>query len=103
MDLAKVALAEGIYDDLSGPYAIAKIIISATWMAQIYWFSDYILASLSQFILAPALWSFWVISFGLPHPVLLLLGPIGASTIVGFFLVILGADIALSLFALSKT
>ena len=61
------------------------------------------LASLSQFILAPALWSFWVIPFGLPHPVLLLLGPNGASTIVGFFLVILGADIALSLFALSKT
>ena len=27
------------------------------------------LGSLSQFLLAPLLWSFWVVPFGLPHPV----------------------------------
>ena len=27
------------------------------------------LASLSQFVLAPLLWSFWLIPFGLPHPI----------------------------------
>ena len=61
------------------------------------------LASLSQFILAPVLWSFWIIPFGLPHPILPLLGPNGAQTIISFFLTILGADIIISLFALSKT
>ena len=60
------------------------------------------LASLSQFILAPVLWSFWIIPFGLPHPILPLLGPNGAQTIISFFLTILGADIIISLFALSK-
>tara|TARA_B100000780_G_scaffold248978_1_gene194528 strand:+ start:69 stop:440 length:372 start_codon:yes stop_codon:yes gene_type:complete len=64
-----------------------EIIISATWMTQICWFLCHILASLSHFILATALWSFWVIPFGLPHPVLLLLWPNGASTIVGFFFI----------------
>ncbi|MCH2164094.1 MAG: glycosyltransferase [Marinovum sp.] len=33
-------------------------------------FQVFFLGSLSQFALAPVLWSFWVVPFGIPHPIL---------------------------------
>ena len=31
-------------------------------------FQAHFLTALSQFVLAPVLWSFWLVLFGLPHP-----------------------------------
>ena len=42
------------------------------------------LLSLCQFVLAPFLWSFWIILFGITHPVELVLGPHGADIVIGF-------------------
>lgn len=41
--------------------------------------------TLSQFVLAPVLWSFWLIPFGFSHPFLTLLPPIGFWVLVGVF------------------
>jgi cellulose synthase/poly-beta-1,6-N-acetylglucosamine synthase-like glycosyltransferase len=49
-------------------------------------FQTLFLAALSQFLLAPVLWSFWVMPFGLPHPVAAVLPPAVVAGLVGLFL-----------------
>ena len=80
-----------------------KLLLQQLGLRRFVGFQIIFLASLSQFILAPVLWSFWIIPFGLPHPILPLLGPNAAQAVISFFLTIIGADIIISLFALSKT
>ncbi len=41
--------------------------------------------TLSQFVLAPLLWSFWLIPFGFAHPFLTILSPLGFWTLVSVF------------------
>lgn len=41
--------------------------------------------TLSQFVLAPVLWSFWLIPFGFHHPFIALLTPVWFWTLVGIF------------------
>lgn len=41
--------------------------------------------TLSQFLLAPLIWSFWLIPLGLPHPVAALLTPAAFWTMAGLF------------------
>ncbi len=43
------------------------------------------LGTLAQFVLAPLLWSFWLIPFGFAHPFVTLLSPVGFWTLVGVF------------------
>ena len=41
--------------------------------------------TLAQFVLAPLLWSFWLIPFGFPHPFITFLPPVWFWTLVGVF------------------
>lgn len=41
--------------------------------------------TLAQFILAPVLWSFWIVPFGVPHPFFELMSPPQFWTMVGMF------------------
>ncbi|PKP72444.1 MAG: glycosyl transferase, partial [Alphaproteobacteria bacterium HGW-Alphaproteobacteria-6] len=43
------------------------------------------LGSLSQAVLAPVLWSFWLLAFGLPHPLRAVLPEAALSALVGLF------------------
>jgi hypothetical protein len=49
-------------------------------------FQIFFLAALSQFLLAPLLWSFWLAVFGLPHPFVDALPDWGVWTVTGLFL-----------------
>ena len=44
------------------------------------------LGSLSQVVLAPLLWSFWAVPFGLPHPVVTVIGPAATLGLGALFL-----------------
>ena len=44
------------------------------------------LTTILQFVLAPALWSFWLILFGLPHPMDTVLHPAARQALVSTFL-----------------
>ncbi|MCR8825892.1 glycosyltransferase [Pseudosulfitobacter koreensis] len=59
------------------------------------------LATFSQFVMAPLLWSFWLIPLGLPHPVLQTLGPLPVSLMIALFLVSEGLNLILGLTAVS--
>lgn len=48
-------------------------------------FQAQFLGTLSQFILAPLLWSFWIIPFGIPHPVITALPPAGYYAMTALF------------------
>jgi cellulose synthase/poly-beta-1,6-N-acetylglucosamine synthase-like glycosyltransferase len=67
-----------------------------------FWgFQAHFITALSQFILAPLLWTFWLVLFGLPHP----LDPVlPREVLVGFgtlFLMIEAINIAIHLVAVS--
>lgn len=49
-------------------------------------FQVFFLSTLSQFLLAPVLWSFWVLPFGLPHPIAAALPPMLLNAMIGLFL-----------------
>ncbi|MDK3075723.1 glycosyltransferase [Sedimentitalea sp. JM2-8] len=46
----------------------------------------FFVGTLTQFLLAPVLWSFWLILLGAPHPVQTLVSAETASAVMGFFL-----------------
>lgn len=50
-------------------------------------FQVFFLASLSQFVLAPILWSFWIVLFGLPHPLIDALPQGGFLALASLFVV----------------
>lgn len=58
------------------------------------------LCTLSQFLLAPVLWSFWLPFVGLPHPVLNALPPAAALGLLGLLLLTELANLTLHLVAL---
>ena len=61
------------------------------------------LCTLSQFLLAPLLWSFWITLFGLSHPVAEALPPAAIIALVGLFLMTEATNLALGLAALHRT
>lgn len=61
------------------------------------------LCTLSQFLLAPLLWSFWITLFGLSHPVAEALAPAAIIAVVGLFLITEATNLALGLAALRLT
>ncbi len=61
------------------------------------------LTTLVQFALAPVLWSFWLVLFGLPHPSDGLLGPALRGTVIGLFLTAEGIAILVGLAAVARS
>jgi cellulose synthase/poly-beta-1,6-N-acetylglucosamine synthase-like glycosyltransferase len=59
------------------------------------------LAAPLQFLLAPVLWSFWLLAFGLPHPITSVLPAGTAGALVGLFLMAEAANIAIGAAAVS--
>ncbi|MEM6303162.1 MAG: glycosyltransferase family 2 protein [Pseudomonadota bacterium] len=59
------------------------------------------LATFSQFLLAPLLWSFWLTLFGMPHPVALTLGPVAMWTVIAVFVLAEAINLALAFAAVS--
>ena len=49
-------------------------------------FQVFFLTTLSQYVLAPVMWSFWIVPLGLPHPVLTALPDLWHGALVGLFL-----------------
>ncbi len=61
------------------------------------------LGSLSQFILAPILWTFWAFPLGLPHPLHASIGSNGFAVLTGLFLLAEVVSVGVGLFAISTT
>ncbi|MDB6177454.1 glycosyltransferase [Paracoccus sp. Z330] len=61
------------------------------------------LAMLTQYLLAPMLWSFWLLSVGLPHPVTDTLGPLvggyALMALIGLFIVSETINLVIGLYA----
>lgn len=53
-----------------------------------------LLGTLSQFLLAPLLWSFWLVPFGLPHPLAPVLPPAALTGLAALFLLAEATNIA---------
>lgn len=67
-----------------------------------FWgFQIFFLSALSQFILAPLLWSFWLVLFGLPHPFTLVLGTSVLPVLAAVFLTCEAISIGIGLVAVS--
>ena len=64
-------------------------------------FQAHFLTALSQFILAPVLWSFWLVLFGLPHPLDPLVSRSALAVIGSLFLLIEVLNIAIHTTAVS--
>lgn len=61
----------------------------------------FFLGTLSQFLFAPVLWSFWVIPFGVPHPVLTIAGPGTVAMLCALFVAIELCNITIGCVAVS--
>ena len=66
-------------------------------------FQTLFLCTLSQFVLAPVLWSFWIVPLGLYHPVSATLPPVMAHALIGIFLFTEAVQVAITLMALRLT
>lgn len=66
-------------------------------------FQVFFLTTLSQFLLAPVLWSFWLVALGLPHPVADALPPPLRLALLGLFLVTEAVLLVVTLIALRLT
>ncbi|RCW84809.1 glycosyltransferase family 2 protein [Paracoccus lutimaris] len=56
-------------------------------------------AAVSQYLLAPVLWSFWLLSFGLPHPLQGMLGGPATACLFGLFMLSELLNISIGLWA----
>jgi cellulose synthase/poly-beta-1,6-N-acetylglucosamine synthase-like glycosyltransferase len=61
------------------------------------------LCTLSQFLLAPVLWSFWALPFGLPHPLAQLLPHSAMLGLLSLYLMTEVINISMTYFAMRKT
>jgi hypothetical protein len=66
-------------------------------------FQVFFLTTLSQYVLAPVLWTFWLVPLGVPHPVITALPPGLYQALFGLFLFTEVLLIALTLVALRLT
>ncbi len=62
-------------------------------------YQTHFITALSQFLLAPVLWSFWLIVFDLPHPLNGLLAPPQLTAVARLFLLVEALTIIAGLFA----
>lgn len=69
-----------------------------------FWgFQILFLSTVSQFLLAPILWSFWLIPMGLPHPVTSVFSQTAFLALMALFILTEVVNITLTLIALQKT
>ncbi len=61
------------------------------------------LCTLSQFLLAPVLWSFWLIPLGIPHPIASALPPMVMLGLIGLYLFTEVINITLNMVGLRQT
>lgn len=61
------------------------------------------LGTILQFLLAPLLWSFWVVPMGLPHPLAASLGPAVFAAMIAAFLLTAALDLTASMLALRRS
>ncbi len=66
-------------------------------------FQVLILCTLSQFLLVPVLWSFWLVMLGVPHPIADAMPPWAFATIMGLFIATEVVNITLGIIGLRKT
>lgn len=66
-------------------------------------FQVFFLTTILQFTLAPALWSFWLIPFGLPHPLSAMLSPMAAQALFASFLMAEAVSVVIGLAAVART
>jgi cellulose synthase/poly-beta-1,6-N-acetylglucosamine synthase-like glycosyltransferase len=59
------------------------------------------LATFSQFIFAPFLWSFWLVLFGASHPVTTTMGQGAVTALIAFFLIAEAVNLAIAFTAVS--
>lgn len=62
-----------------------------------------LLGTVGSYLLAPMLWSFWLLALGLPHPLRDMLGGAGVTALVGVFLAAEALNIAIGLYAVRGT
>ncbi|WP_372837237.1 glycosyltransferase family 2 protein [Puniceibacterium confluentis] len=61
------------------------------------------LTAILQSLLAPVLWSFWLLVFGLPHPLGDLLSPTHSTVLIGLFLLSEAVSLVVSLAAVARS
>ncbi|MFD1342279.1 glycosyltransferase [Litorisediminicola beolgyonensis] len=61
------------------------------------------LTTIAQALLLPALWSFWLVPFGLPHPLADLMSAPALTALIGLFLTAEAATLVLALVAVSRS
>lgn len=66
-------------------------------------FQVFFLTTLSQYVLAPVLWTFWLVPLGVPHPVITALPPLAYQVLFGLFLFTEALLITLTLVAMRLT
>ncbi|WP_417733387.1 glycosyltransferase [Roseovarius sp.] len=67
-----------------------------------FWgFQAHFISALSQFLLAPFLWSFWLVLLGLPHPLDPILSRVSLAAIGSLFLMVEALNITLHMIAVS--
>jgi len=59
------------------------------------------LGTLSQFLLAPVLWSFWALPLGLPHPLTSIISSNATLMLVGLFILAESISIAIGVFSVA--
>jgi hypothetical protein len=68
-----------------------------------YGFQVLFLCTLSQFMLAPVLWSFWLVPLGVPHPLAAALPPLAMLGLIGLYLLTEVINITLNIMGLRRT
>ncbi|MWD28763.1 glycosyltransferase [Aquicoccus sp. SCR17] len=66
-------------------------------------FQIFFLAALSQFVMGPLLWTFWLVPAGLPHPLASLFGPAGLMAVGVLLLAGAATDLCAALLAVRAT
>jgi cellulose synthase/poly-beta-1,6-N-acetylglucosamine synthase-like glycosyltransferase len=61
------------------------------------------LCTLSQFMLAPVLWSFWLVPLGVPHPLAAALSPLMMLILIGLYLLTEVVNLTVTIMALRMT
>ncbi len=66
-------------------------------------FQVFFLSAILQFLLAPALWSFWLVVLGLPHPMRDVLDPAQMALLIGMFLASEAVSLIVSVAAVARS
>lgn len=80
-----------------------KLLLRQLGPWKFFGFQVLFLCTLSQFLLAPVLWSFWLVPLGVPHPLVAALPPMAMMGLMGLYLFTEAINIALNIMGLRQT